>query len=234
MQSFLTLPQETSERVVDLPEDDPEIVGKFLSAIYTGNYEDALYGKPKGPSAIALLSTEETELKLRQRFSLGRSKYTDKSDDKVACAAERSGWKNAEKYHTKLLQSLSDSIHVYIMGDKYDAPTPRLLALERLYRNVESILDADTNDELEMNHLLEGLAEGLDEIYSNTTPDRDCCIRAQLASLIKTFNGRDNGTLMRMLDPVICQHEDFAIYLGMDGHKRKAGLYNATVKKRKA
>ncbi|KAI1081073.1 hypothetical protein F5B20DRAFT_579452 [Whalleya microplaca] len=57
---------ESQSGIVDLPEDEPAIVEKFLSFLYKGNYEDGVYPTSDEPSAAALLSTEEIERRLEE------------------------------------------------------------------------------------------------------------------------------------------------------------------------
>ncbi|KAH9904371.1 hypothetical protein F4778DRAFT_780340 [Xylariomycetidae sp. FL2044] len=58
--------EETKSGIIDLPEDDPYILEKFLCFLYTGNYEDEGYPTSEGPSAAALLSLERIEEYLSQ------------------------------------------------------------------------------------------------------------------------------------------------------------------------
>ncbi|KAI8633281.1 hypothetical protein F5Y19DRAFT_417325 [Xylariaceae sp. FL1651] len=51
--------KESMTRVIDLPDDDPDIFKLFLQFLYTGNYDDGViptYGKP---SSVALMRPEE-------------------------------------------------------------------------------------------------------------------------------------------------------------------------------
>ncbi|WQF89307.1 Putative BTB/POZ domain-containing protein [Colletotrichum destructivum] len=44
---------------VDLPEDDPDILERFLEYLYTGNYDDKVLPKLSTPANIALMNHEE-------------------------------------------------------------------------------------------------------------------------------------------------------------------------------
>ncbi|KAK6208605.1 hypothetical protein QIS74_12123 [Colletotrichum tabaci] len=44
---------------VDLPEDDPDILERFLEYLYTGNYDDKVVPKPNTPANVTLMNHEE-------------------------------------------------------------------------------------------------------------------------------------------------------------------------------
>lgn len=51
--------QEAATSTVDLPEDDPEILEKFLEYLYTGTYNDKVVPKRNTPANVALMNHEE-------------------------------------------------------------------------------------------------------------------------------------------------------------------------------
>ncbi|KAI0132929.1 hypothetical protein BJ170DRAFT_265764 [Xylariales sp. AK1849] len=226
--------KETHTRLVDLPDDKPATVEKFLSILYTGNYSDILYGEPTSPSAIVLISEQAVRTQLRSTSSMHRSQYIDKDDDAALYRAERASHRNPRLFQDKLLRSLSDALRVYVMADKFQVPAARLLGLERFYRNVEQILDggcfeceADATGDV-ARRLLAAAADTVDAVYENTAVDTDCSIRAQLASMIRSHSPVfDVEQVLQALEGVLRKHEDFVIDLRPDTlrrPKRKARL----------
>ncbi|KAH6843218.1 hypothetical protein B0I37DRAFT_214723 [Chaetomium sp. MPI-CAGE-AT-0009] len=51
--------------VIDLPEDDPDVLARFLQFLYTGNYEDETHPAWTKPVEITMLNPEEIEEELR-------------------------------------------------------------------------------------------------------------------------------------------------------------------------
>jgi hypothetical protein len=58
--------QESISRVVDLPDNDPYILERFLQFLYTGNYEDGEYPVLNKPSLSATITPEEVQEELDQ------------------------------------------------------------------------------------------------------------------------------------------------------------------------
>ena len=58
--------QESISRVVDLPDNDPYILERFLQFLYTGNYEDGEYPVLNKPSLSATMTPEEVREELDQ------------------------------------------------------------------------------------------------------------------------------------------------------------------------
>ncbi|OBR05623.1 BTB/POZ domain-containing protein [Colletotrichum higginsianum IMI 349063] len=56
--------KEAATATVDLPEDDPDILEKFLEYLYTGNYDDKVVLKLNTPANVALMNHEEVMEKL--------------------------------------------------------------------------------------------------------------------------------------------------------------------------
>lgn len=59
--------QEAHERVINLPEDDPDIFEMLLSCLYKGNYVDEIYQNSSRPSEIALLPIQDVIYYLSQK-----------------------------------------------------------------------------------------------------------------------------------------------------------------------
>ncbi|KAK4143176.1 uncharacterized protein C8A04DRAFT_29195 [Dichotomopilus funicola] len=52
---------ETHTRIVDLPEDDPDVLGRFLQFLYTGTYEDGVIGAWTSAAEASIITPEEVE-----------------------------------------------------------------------------------------------------------------------------------------------------------------------------
>ena len=63
--------QESITHVVDLPDDDPYILERFLLFLYTGNYDDGEYSVFSKPSLSATMTPEEVREELEQAGSGG-------------------------------------------------------------------------------------------------------------------------------------------------------------------
>ncbi|KAI9863346.1 MAG: hypothetical protein M1813_003788 [Trichoglossum hirsutum] len=66
--TLLTRPhvQESISGVIDLPDDDPYILERFLQFLYTGTYEDGEYPALNMPSLAATMTPEEVQAELNQ------------------------------------------------------------------------------------------------------------------------------------------------------------------------
>ncbi|KAK1245611.1 hypothetical protein MKX08_005240 [Trichoderma sp. CBMAI-0020] len=58
--------KESSTGVIELPEDNPEILIRFLQFLYTGNYEDGEYSTQDKPAPEASTNTDEVRRELGQ------------------------------------------------------------------------------------------------------------------------------------------------------------------------
>jgi hypothetical protein len=218
--------QESLTRVVDLPEDNPDIVRLFLSVLYMGNYPDTLYGPASTPNAAALQPMQNVLVRLSRPY---HDTPLDENDGNVVHKAYRG--KKTPQFHQLLAESLAVAVQVYVIADKYQVPHAQLLALERLYRNMEYILDEnECGSKCEEDCLADGVAEAIDFVYSHTTPDAisKCAIRQSLATMIKRhieiFHGRSK--ILVALEHVIQEHTDLALDLGRNSgaNKRKGSV----------
>src|SRR5271170_146378 len=69
--------QESISRVVDLPDDDPYILERFLQFLYTGNYEDGEYPVLNKPSLSATMTPEEVREELDQAPGIDTADVSD-------------------------------------------------------------------------------------------------------------------------------------------------------------
>lgn len=56
--------QESASRAIDLPDDDPDVLERFLQFLYTGTYEDGVNSTWGRPSAVAMMSHQEVAIRL--------------------------------------------------------------------------------------------------------------------------------------------------------------------------
>jgi hypothetical protein len=69
--------QESIGRVVDLPDDDPYILERFLQFLYTGNYEDGEYPVLNKASSSATMTPEEVREELDQAPGIDTAGVSD-------------------------------------------------------------------------------------------------------------------------------------------------------------
>jgi hypothetical protein len=69
--------QEAISRVVDLPDDDPYILERFLQFLYTGNYEDGEYPTFNKPPLSATMTPEEVREELDQAPGIDTAGVSD-------------------------------------------------------------------------------------------------------------------------------------------------------------
>jgi hypothetical protein len=210
----------TVTHVIDLSEYDPYVVQSYLSILYTGNYDDPLYGASKLPNAIALQPVNDAELRLRHPYN-SYAKFIDVNDNK---AAQKVSCGKTERFHRLLVQSLLLGLTIYVISDKYQVPSAQLLALERVYRNMAYIIDEDCGD-CDGSCLPEGVATAFDYVYSNTAPDATSqrAVRQSLSNMIKEHVSKVQGTskLLNALENVVRKHEDFASDVGRNVERIK-------------
>src|SRR5438045_2101671 len=72
--------QESISHVVDLPDDDPYILERFLQFFYTGNYEDGEYPVLHKPSLSATMTPEEVREELDQAPGIDTAGVSDEND----------------------------------------------------------------------------------------------------------------------------------------------------------
>src|SRR2546421_7789885 len=89
--------QESITHVVDLPDDDPYILERFLLFLYTGNYEDGEYPVLNKPSSSATMNPEEVQEELDQAPGIDTAGVSDghggvpetQSQDPIRASEER-------------------------------------------------------------------------------------------------------------------------------------------------
>jgi hypothetical protein len=69
--------QESIDRVVDLPDDDPYILERLLQFLYTGNYEDGEYPVLNKASSSATMTPEEVQEELDQAPGIDTAGVSD-------------------------------------------------------------------------------------------------------------------------------------------------------------
>ncbi|KAH8811099.1 hypothetical protein F5884DRAFT_830995 [Xylogone sp. PMI_703] len=268
--------QEGSSDVVELREDDPDVVERFLQFLYTGNYEDGEYPTLGKPSVVTMMTPEEVSEDLgvipglsdlgsidnkaiqipesteelanfgvpdsgqneavdenqppvtgdatRDQSDIGDSDYeqppsegsnaeppeeyneffgySDRSDtDESEPVPNGPVWEDPVVIanHAKNgPRNMFLSLRLYIMADKYDVPTLKLLARDRFYRTAE-ITWRDYDD----------FPDVVDELYT-CTPDADLAMREIVCRLVGSSVAEEDDQRARF-DAVMRKHGDFAV-----------------------
>ncbi|KAK9791651.1 putative BTB domain-containing protein [Seiridium cardinale] len=202
---------ETKSGVINLPDDDPAVLEKFLSILYMGNYEDIFYARVEQPHDVALLTSKEVEKRIDGGYPLYSNKNCDKNDCKMMQIANGLREEDSDQFHYKLFQSLRDALYIFIMADKFFVPSAQLIAMERFYMNLELLLDWYNMAE----HVLEELIEIIDELYTNTIPSKPPhdMLRRTLCNFLKRQCRRCPELGVKILQAateVLRAHLDFA------------------------
>ncbi|PNP61266.1 hypothetical protein FNYG_13952 [Fusarium nygamai] len=236
---------ESASRSIELPEDDPDVVERFLEFLYTGTYSDGVNFTWGKPSKAALLDPETVIQNLQQpacgsqeedMSSAGEGSQdgsqegsqdwiTDDEpdeeyneyDDRTGSPSGNGGAAGDEKSElTKVADAVAEGrrqeglnqlaelrndmtlpLRLYVLADKYDVPTLRLLARDRFYRAVELVWEE-----------AECFPDVVDELYQTTAPTdtamREIVCRL-VAAVIHVPRVRDK------MRSVMIKHGDFAV-----------------------
>lgn len=231
---------------MDLPEDNPDILNMFLQFLYTGNYEDSEHPNVKNrPSSPAIVSSEEVEENLAQPAgspqicsTLSDDDTEDGSFDPDAQEEEENSVEQEEveqyeqnefdedsnyksdkeppPYKTDYTHSMSTSVRVYAMADKFDVLALKLLARERFYRSAERHAIHATD-----------FPSVVDELFMTTNPE-DILMREIPCRLIGNVYGTDKK-FDESLQPVMRKHGDLA--LGVLNYRMCGGIHKTVVSK---
>ncbi|KAF5576689.1 hypothetical protein FPCIR_12479 [Fusarium pseudocircinatum] len=213
---------ESTSRSIQLPEDDPDIVERFLEFLYTGTYTDGVNFTWGKPSKAALLDPETVIQNLQQpACGSGEEDMSsteeegsqdwitdDEPDEEYNEYDERSGSPSDngdaagdEKSElTKLAELRNDMtlpLRLYVLADKHDVPALRLLACDRFYRAVELVWEE-----------AECFPDVVDELYE-TTPPTDTAMREIVCRLVAAVIHVPK--VREKMRGVMMKHGDFAV-----------------------
>ncbi|ETS85218.1 hypothetical protein PFICI_03243 [Pestalotiopsis fici W106-1] len=155
--------KEAREGLMNLPEDDPVILEKFLSIMYRGTYDDALFGKAQAPhltttlplkKLIGFLSGTEAgwDLDMNERKALDNFHCTNDIDSPEGMALAQ--------------ESLQDALYIYFMAKKYQCAIAAVIAHDRFLSALDFCFDKPEFSDQELHKFI----EVIDELYSNSIP----------------------------------------------------------------
>ncbi|KAI9781727.1 MAG: hypothetical protein M1839_005720 [Geoglossum umbratile] len=213
--------KESISGVIDLPEDDPYVLERFLQFLYTGTYEDGEYPVLGWPSLPATMTPKRVIKELDRTPGINNTSFVDdwsdfdyvqeEEDEGESeidsdcdesgiddCAADLTEGAEGEPHRTDWPHSLFTSLRVFIMADKFNVPALKLLARNRFYRTAENVYST-----------CEDFPTVVDEMYRNTT-EKDRTMREIPCRLIANQYPSDKA-LRDRVGPVMQEHGDLAV-----------------------
>ncbi|KAF5628100.1 uncharacterized protein FTJAE_8975 [Fusarium tjaetaba] len=186
---------ESKSRSIELPEDDPDVVERFLEFLYTGTYTDGVNLTWVKPSKAALLDPKAVIQNLQQPACGSQEEDMSATEDegsqegsqdwiadaagdeeseltKVAEAVAEGRRQEGLNQLAELRNDMTLPLRLYVLADKYDVPALRLLARDRFCRAVELVWEE-----------AECFPDVVDELYQ-TTPPTDTAMREIVCRLV--------------------------------------------------
>ncbi|PFH61461.1 hypothetical protein XA68_17292 [Ophiocordyceps unilateralis] len=196
--------KESVTGVVELPEDDPDILDRFLQFIYSGNYPDREHPTPDQPSLAATFMNpdqienesvppvEEPDLWAELHHTTGHHTTGKASGEEVT---------RFEGEETDVKESGDDlftSLRVYVMADKFNVPALKLLAYHRFSSTAAKVFDSYGR-----------FPAVVDELYESTLPTD--CIRVIPCRLIADRYYSNQRFNLDTYIPTMVKHAELAI-----------------------
>ncbi|KAF4994434.1 hypothetical protein FDECE_13135 [Fusarium decemcellulare] len=233
--------QEGTSQTIELPEDDPDILERFLEFMYTGSYslgKDINWGgTPEGHESIS----SEIDRRLRKP-PMSRS---DNPESYAVYRPQKSGrkrtssgliqpgkmrWtpytfrgvpapKKDEEAKESRRHQMTISMKLYFMADKYDVPVLKLLARDRFFQTAESYWVAKTwpAEFFKDTAFFETV---VNEVY-RSTPTGDTALRQAVCKLVA--NKVQNDAMKQRMRDVMMDNGELAV--GVMDYLRQSGQW---------
>ncbi|KAF4469458.1 BTB POZ domain-containing [Fusarium albosuccineum] len=233
--------KEGMSQTIELPEDEPDILERFLEFMYTGSYslgKDINWGgTPEGHESIS----SEIERRLRKP-PMSRS---DNPESYAVYRPQKSGrkrtssgliqpskirWtpytfkgvaapKKDEEAKESRRHQMTISMKLYFMADKYDVPVLKLLARDRFFQTAESYWVAKTWPAEVFKDT--AFFETVDDEVYRSTPTGDTALRQAVCKLVA--NKVQNDAMKQRMRDVMMDNGELA--MGVMDYLRQSGQW---------
>jgi hypothetical protein len=213
-----TTAQESSTNTVELPDDDPDTVSRFLQFLYTGTYHDEQYPNWSTPDIVSTMDVDEVHAELGEAPGVAMMSDADSADTTYVpeleepreppeeyaessvdsrAASETSGTGSSQP-DLSAQSNLITSVHVYALADKYDVPALKLLARRRFYSRARQSFMTDMD-----------FPATVDELYQITT-ENDYAMREIACRVVASGYSQGWEGVVKM-EPIMRKHGDFSL-----------------------
>ncbi|KAJ3518930.1 hypothetical protein NM208_g14327 [Fusarium decemcellulare] len=231
--------REGISQTIELPEDDPDILERFLEFMYTGSYSlgketnwghgpeghESIFGeierRPRKPpmprldnlEGYAVYRTQKSGRKrtISGQIQPGKMRWTPYAFKGVPTP------KNDEEAKESGKHQMIISMELYFMADKYDVPVLKLLARDRFFQTGESYWVARTwpAESFKDTAFFETV---FDKVY-RSTPTADTALRQAVCMLVA--NKVENDAMKQRMRDVMMNNGELAV--GVMDYLRQSG-----------